>query len=42
MIKPMLLCATLFISTLLNFVHASDWQDTTSHKIHFIEMDDKI
>ena len=41
MIKNILVLA--FVCTLiLNTAHSTEWQDTTPHKIYYVEMDDKI
>ncbi|KGJ95196.1 alpha/beta fold hydrolase [Colwellia psychrerythraea] len=41
MIKNILVLA--YICTLvINAAYASDWVDTTPHKVHYVEMDDKI
>ena len=32
----------LFFTLLANVTNAAEWKDTTPHKIHYVEMDDKI
>ncbi|MBL4631819.1 MAG: alpha/beta hydrolase [Paraglaciecola sp.] len=41
MIRNILILAFIF-TLVLNTAHSSDWIDTTSHKIHYLEMDDKV
>ena len=41
MIKNIILLASIF-TLALNTANSTEWQDTTPHKIHYVEMDDKI
>lgn len=41
MIKTFLLLVSL-CTLLLNTAHSSEWPDTKPHKVHYVEMDDKI
>ena len=41
MIKNILLLA-FFYTVVLNTAKSTEWQDTTPHKIYYVEMDDKI
>jgi pimeloyl-ACP methyl ester carboxylesterase len=41
MIKQILVLAYIF-TLVISAAYASEWEDTTPHKIHYVEMDDKI